>query len=66
VKTGKIERWTESETGGINTQSFSLPEVVRWKTFDGKMISGLYYKPPEENLSLARPTVVTQILVSRV
>jgi len=46
VKTGKIERWTESETGGINTQNFSAPEIVRWKTFDGKMISGLYYKPP--------------------
>ena len=23
-----------------------MPEVVRWKTFDAKMISGLYYKPP--------------------
>ena len=45
VQTGKIDRWTESETGGVNTQSFSEPEVVKWKTFDGKMISGLYYKP---------------------
>ena len=44
VKAGKLDRWTESETGGINTQEFSLPEVVRWKTFDGKMISRtLYY-----------------------
>jgi dipeptidyl aminopeptidase/acylaminoacyl peptidase len=46
VKAGKLDRWTESETGGLNTQEFSLPEVVRWKTFDDKMISGLYYKPP--------------------
>lgn len=46
VQTGKTERWTESETGGLNTQNFSEPEVVRWKTFDGKMIPGLYYKPP--------------------
>jgi dipeptidyl aminopeptidase/acylaminoacyl peptidase len=57
VKTGKIERWTESETGGINTQSFSLPEVVRWKTFDDKMISGLYYKPPPK-FSGKRPVII--------
>ncbi|PYS65132.1 MAG: peptidase S9, prolyl oligopeptidase [Acidobacteria bacterium] len=57
MKTGKTERWTESETGGINTQTFSLPEVVRWKTFDDKMISGLYYKPPSK-FSGKRPVII--------
>ena len=57
IKTGKIDRWTESETGGINTQEFSLPEVVRWKTFDEKMISGLYYKPPAK-FSGKRPVII--------
>ena len=57
VRSGKIERWTESETGGINTQNFSLPEVVRWKTFDEKMISGLYYKPPTK-FSGKRPVII--------
>jgi len=57
VKSGKIDRWTESETGGINTQNFSLPEVVRWKTFDDKMISGLYYKPPAK-FSGKRPVII--------
>ncbi len=57
VKTGKIERWTESETGGINTQNFSLPEIMRWKTFDEKMISGLYYKPPAKFLG-KRPVII--------
>jgi dipeptidyl aminopeptidase/acylaminoacyl peptidase len=57
VKTGQIDRWTESETGGINTQEFSLPEVVRWKTFDDKMISGLCYKPPPK-FSGKRPVIV--------
>ncbi|MFY9556919.1 MAG: prolyl oligopeptidase family serine peptidase [Blastocatellia bacterium] len=57
VKTGKIERWTESETGGINTQEFSLPEVVSWKTFDAKMISGLYYKPPAK-FAAKRPIII--------
>jgi len=57
LKTGKIDRWTESETGGINTQEFSLPEVVRWKTFDDKLISGLYYKPPSK-FSGKRPVII--------
>src|SRR6266849_1590195 len=46
VGTGKVERWTESETGGLNTESFSQPELVRWKSFDGRTISGFLYRPP--------------------
>jgi dipeptidyl aminopeptidase/acylaminoacyl peptidase len=46
VKSGKVERWTESETGGLNVTTFSEPELVRWKSFDGTMISGLLYMPP--------------------
>ena len=46
VTTGKIERWTESETGGLDTQAFALPELVRWKGFDGQMLSGFLYRPP--------------------
>ncbi|MCA1580546.1 MAG: S9 family peptidase [Acidobacteria bacterium] len=42
---GKLDRWTESETGGSNPESFSEPELVRWKSFDGKPISGFLYKP---------------------
>ena len=45
VTTGKLERWTESETGGLNAASFSEPELVRWKSFDGRTISGFLYKP---------------------
>jgi dipeptidyl aminopeptidase/acylaminoacyl peptidase len=45
VTTGKVERWTESETDGLNPESFSAAELVRWKTFDGKSISGFLYRP---------------------
>lgn len=41
-----LERWTESETGGLNAATFAEPELVRWKSFDGKMISGFLYLPP--------------------
>ncbi|MBN1465313.1 S9 family peptidase [candidate division KSB1 bacterium] len=56
VKTGVIERWTESETG-INTADFSPPQVVRWPSFDGRMISGLYYRPPAQFIG-RRPVII--------
>lgn len=46
VNTGKIERWTASETGGLNLDKFSQPELVHWKSFDGRAISGWLYRPP--------------------
>ena len=41
---GKVERWTSSETA-VKTDAFPEAELVRWKSFDGKMISGFLYKP---------------------
>ena len=55
--TGEVERWTQSETGGLNTGSFSEPELVKWKTFDGKMISGFLYKPAGK-FTGKRPVIV--------
>jgi protease II len=57
VTTGKLERWTESETGGLNAGAFSEPELVRWKSFDGKTISGFLYKPAS-HFSGPRPVIV--------
>jgi len=45
VKSGKLERWTESETGGRNAASFVEPELVRVKSFDGLEVSGFLYRP---------------------
>src|SRR6267142_2640830 len=44
VTTGTVERWTTSETAA-KTDSFTEAELVKWKSFDGKMISGFLYKP---------------------
>lgn len=46
TRSGKVDRWTESETGGLNTSAFSEAELVRWKSFDDRMISGFLYSPP--------------------
>lgn len=58
VETGKIERWTFSETGGLNTETFVEPQLVRWKSFDGRMISGWLYLPPAEKFPGKRPVIV--------
>lgn len=57
ASTGKIDRWTESETGGLNPETFAEPELVRWKSFDGKAISGFLYKPPAR-FAGKRPVIV--------
>jgi dipeptidyl aminopeptidase/acylaminoacyl peptidase len=56
VNTGKLERWTSSETA-VKTGDFPQAELVKWKSFDGKMISGFLYKPPAK-FSGKRPVMV--------
>jgi dipeptidyl aminopeptidase/acylaminoacyl peptidase len=46
VDSGKTERWTESETGGLNAAQLQAADAVSWRSFDGRAISGFLYKPP--------------------
>lgn len=57
LKTEKVERWTASETGGLNPEDFTVPELVRWKSFDNKMISGFLFKPPAK-FTGKRPVII--------
>lgn len=42
---GTLERWTYSEVGGLNTDNFVVPELVRYKTFDKRQVPAFVYKP---------------------
>ena len=44
--TGKTERWTTSETGGLPVETCAEPQLMHWTTFDGKVLSGFLYNPP--------------------
>lgn len=44
--TGRVERWTTSEVGGVNPAELPAPQIVRWKSFDGLTITGVLYRPP--------------------
>jgi dipeptidyl aminopeptidase/acylaminoacyl peptidase len=57
TQTGKVERWTFSETGGINTADFVEPQLIHWKGFDDKGISGFLYRPPAK-FSGKRPVII--------
>jgi len=45
INSGKLDRWTMSESA-VKTDAFREPELIRWKSFDGKMIAGFLYAPP--------------------
>ncbi len=57
VETKAVERWTESETGGLNAHEFSEPKLVRWQSFDARMISGFLYMPPKK-FAGKRPVII--------
>ncbi|NJL63404.1 MAG: S9 family peptidase [Methylacidiphilales bacterium] len=57
IRTNQVERWTESETGGLNTNKFTDAQLVRWKSFDGKTISGFLYRPPAK-FKGKRPVII--------
>jgi dipeptidyl aminopeptidase/acylaminoacyl peptidase len=57
VETGKVDRWTFSETGGIKTANLPEPELIHWKSWDGRMISGFLYRPPAK-FTGKRPVIV--------
>jgi dipeptidyl aminopeptidase/acylaminoacyl peptidase len=57
VTAGKLERWTLSETGGLATDGFAEPQLVRWPSFDGRQISGFLYMP-SARFTGKRPVVI--------
>ena len=57
VESGRVERWTTSETGGLNTALLPEPELIHWKSWDGRTISGFLFIPPA-TFTGKRPVIV--------
>jgi dipeptidyl aminopeptidase/acylaminoacyl peptidase len=57
VPSGKLVRWTNSETA-VKTDAFPEADLVKWKSFDGKEISGFLYRPPAAKFPGKRPVLV--------
>lgn len=57
IKTGQVERWAKSVSGGIDLDKFTLPDLIHWKSFDGRTISGFLYRPPA-SFKGKRPVII--------
>ena len=55
--TGAVTRWTESELGGLVASDLVEPSLIRWRSFDGREITGFYYRPPTR-FTGKRPVII--------
>lgn len=58
TRSGKLDRWTVSETGGLQTDHFIEPELIKLKSFDGLAVSGFLYRPDAKKFPGRRPIIV--------
>ena len=58
IATTKITRWTNSASPQLNPLDFAEPKLVRWKSFDGVMISGFLYQPDAKKFPGKRPVII--------
>jgi dipeptidyl aminopeptidase/acylaminoacyl peptidase len=66
----RLERWTASESGGLNPQSFPLPELIHYPTFDAaagiatktgarRMIPAFVFRPVADRFKGRRPVYIS-------
>lgn len=55
---GKLDRWTESETGGLDASRNVDPQLVTMKSFDGLTISAFVYRPDPARFPAKRPVSI--------
>lgn len=60
----RLERWTASEAGGLNAETFVLPELIHYPTFDTvkggarRMIPAFVYRPLADRFKGRRPVYI--------
>jgi dipeptidyl aminopeptidase/acylaminoacyl peptidase len=46
TESGLLQQWTKSFKAGVDPEKLVIPELIHWKSFDGREISGFLYRPP--------------------
>jgi len=59
VDSGKLDRWTQGETGGLDAGKFAEPVAIKWKSFDGLELSGFLYQPDAVKFPGKRPVIIS-------
>jgi len=55
----RLERWTASEAGGLNPESFPVPELVHYPTFDKRTIPAFVFRPAADRYKGRRPVYIS-------
>lgn len=55
---GKLTRWTYSEVGGLDEDSFVVPDRIRYKTFDGRQIPAYVFRPAGASKQAPAPVLI--------
>jgi dipeptidyl aminopeptidase/acylaminoacyl peptidase len=55
---GRLERWTTSEVGGLDPEGFAIPELIRYPSFDQRTIPAFVYRPPADRFPGKRPVYI--------
>ena len=55
---GKLTRWTHSEVGGLDEDSFVVPDRIRYKTFDGRQIPAYVFRPAGASKQAPAPVLI--------
>lgn len=58
LATGKRAQLTHSMLGGVKAEELAKGEIISYPSFDGKVISAVYLKPPVARLGTPPPVVV--------
>jgi dipeptidyl aminopeptidase/acylaminoacyl peptidase len=58
LDSGTFERWTESETAGLDPATFAEPELIHYKTFDDRTIPAFVYRPDRQRFPGRRPVLI--------
>ena len=59
IESGKVERWTESETGGLNAERNSEPQLITVNSFDRLPIAAFIYRPDPARFPGKRPSLIS-------
>jgi len=57
ASTGKVEQWSKGFLGQIDVEKLPRPELIHWKSFDGRSIPGFLYRPPA-TFTGKRPVII--------
>lgn len=59
VERGTLQAWARPRAQSASPVTMTAQEIVRWKSFDGRTISGLINRPPLGKFSGKRPVLIS-------